>query len=524
MTLRDKKELRWVLVVSILIILWGYIPTWAGYRAQTSELRFRGLYFDTQDYAVHIAMMNAGIHGDWSYQFRFTTEPHNPAYTRLFYIGLGKLSGLLNASVETTFHWTRSLLGLLSLYTLYILTRKIFESIFWARTAFLLAALGSGVGWLQLLLNWSLGQITPIDFWLIDAYVFFSLSVFPHFAFVTAAMCIALKLWLDFLESPNIKSIVWIVGTAILVQFANPIAFGTIDAALFGATLFSWWKNRRLDRSQVIGLSVVAIAQLPLLAYNVIVLSRDPFWSQFTAQNQTLSPPLIYYILGFAFFWLPAILGVIHAFREKSVALGACLFWIITALLLAYAPVYIQRRFLQNITIPLAILATSGLMICFETGTFQRPGLARWKQSLVFLFIFLASLSSIQLSLGRAVYLQGHPDDFFYPSSLDDSISWLQENAQYNDFVLAAEGTSQVLAQRAGMRVYSGHEMETMDYAAKKLMVADFFQGRLPGLASDPIQWVIYGPIERELAPSFQPPDNLELVYDSQGLQIYRVK
>ena len=83
MTLGDKKELRWVLVVSILIIFWGNIPTWAGYRAQTSELRFRGLYFDTQDYAVHIAMMNAGIHGDWSYQFRFTTEPHNPAYTRL---------------------------------------------------------------------------------------------------------------------------------------------------------------------------------------------------------------------------------------------------------------------------------------------------------------------------------------------------------------------------------------------------------------------------------------------------------
>ena len=107
-------------------------------------------------------------------------------------------------------------------------------------------------------------------------------------------------------------------------------------------------------------------------------------------------------------------------------------------------------------------------MIFFEAGTMQRPDLARWKKGLVFLFIFLASLSSIQLSLGRAVYLRAHPDDFFYPSRIDASISWLQENAHYNDFVLAAEGTSQVLAQRAGMRVYSGHEMETMDYATKK--------------------------------------------------------
>lgn len=524
MSIHDKKELRWVLVVSILIILWGDIPTWAGYRAQTSELRFRGLYFDTQDYAVHIAMMNAGMHGDWSYQFRFTTEAHNPAYTRLFYIGLGKLSGLLNANAETTFHWARSLLGLVALYTLYTLMRKIFEDVFWAQTAFLLAALGSGLGWLQLLLNWSLGQITPIDFWLIDAYVFFSLSVFPHFSFVTAAMCIVLKLWLDYLEDPNIKSIAWIVVTSILVQFANPIAFATIDTALFGAAVFAWWNQRKIVMAHLTGLGVIAIAQIPLLAYNIIVLSRDPFWSQFTVQNQTLSPPLIYYILGFAFFWLPTTLGVIHAFREKSVALGACLFWITTALLLAYAPVYIQRRFLQNLTIPLAILATHGLMNFFKSARIQSPNWQRWEKNIVIMFVFMASLSSIQLSLGRAVYLQTHPEEFYYPSSVDDAIAWLQENGQYNDFVLAAEGTSQVLAQRAGMRVYSGHEMETMDYAAKKLKVADFFQGRSPGLASVPIQWVIYGPIERGLAPNFQPTDNLELVYSSHDLQIYQVK
>ena len=524
MILRDKKELFWILAVSMLIIIWGYIPTWAGYQAETSRLRFRGLYYDSQDYAVHIAMMNAGMHGDWAYQFRFTTEPHNPAYTRLFYVGLGKLSGFLSINPEATFHWARTLLGLLALYTLYVLMRRIFQDVFWARTAFLLAAVGSGLGWLQLLLNWTPGRITPIDFWLTDVYVFFSLSVFPHFAFVTAAMCLTLKLWLDYLEKPNINAIIWIVFTAILVQFANPIAFATIDAALLGAALFSWWNKRKIVGSHIVGLSIVGMAQIPLLAYNVIVLSRDPFWSQFTEQNQTLSPPLIYYILGLAFFWPPAISGVINAFRERSSVLGACVFWVISAFLLAYAPVNIQRRFLQNITIPLAVLATNGLIAFFEMRIVQSPGLKRWEKSLVIVFVFLASLSSIQLSLGRAAYLQTHPDDFFYPASLDNAISWLREHAQYNDFVLASEGTSQVLAQRAGVRVYSGHEMETMDYAAKKTKVLEFFQGSFPSLASKPIQWVVYGPIESELAPGFQPPSNLELVYDSQDLKIYRVK
>ncbi|HXQ34738.1 MAG TPA: hypothetical protein VN843_12065, partial [Anaerolineales bacterium] len=206
MILRDKKELIWVLVISTLIMSWGSVPTWMGYKLETRDLRFRGLYFDSQDYAAHVAMMEAGIHGEWTYQFRFTTESFNPAYVRIFYIFLGHFSRFSTISPEVVYHLARWLLGFAALYTLYGLTRQIFQKIFWARTAFLLAALGSGLGWLQLIFNLTSSRITPIDFWLIDSYVFFSLSIFPHFAFVTAAMCITLSLWLNYLENPNRKS------------------------------------------------------------------------------------------------------------------------------------------------------------------------------------------------------------------------------------------------------------------------------------------------------------------------------
>ena len=201
MTPEKRHDLIWIFAVSAAILLWSSIPNWAGYQIETPNLRFRGIYFDSQDYAVHTATMEAGRHGEWPYQFRFTTEPHNPAYIRLFYVALGHLSRWLNLSSELTFQSARWLLGIAALLALYQLMRQIFPDRFWARTAFMLAALGSGLGWLQLILNWTPGPITPIDFWLIDDYVFFSLSVFPHFAFVTAAMCTALCLWLDFLEN-----------------------------------------------------------------------------------------------------------------------------------------------------------------------------------------------------------------------------------------------------------------------------------------------------------------------------------
>jgi len=524
MIIRDRKELLWILAASALILIWGSIPTWAGYQAETIDLRFRGLYNDSQDYAAHIAVMEAGAHGEWAYQFRFTTESFNPAYVRIFYIVLGHFSRLFSIAPELAFHLARWLLGFVALYALYGLTRQIFQNIFWARTAFLLAALGSGLGWLQLTFNWTSSKITPIDFWLIDAYVFFGLSVFPHFAFVTAAMCITLSLWLNYLETPTRKSIIGIALTTILVQFTNPIAFAAVDAGLLGAAVFSWWKIREIHRTHIVALSVIAIAQIPLLVYNIIVLNSDPLWSQYTSQHQTLSPPPDYYIWGFALFWPFAIWGAVNAFREKSSHLGAAIFWAFAAFLLAYAPLYTQRRFLQNITIPLAMLATHGLIALSETRAAQKSVLERWKKSLVIMFVFLASLSSIQIVLGQTIYLQTHPENFFYPASLDNAILWFREHAQYNDFVLASEGTSQVLAQRAGVRVYHGHEMETLYYETKKANVLAFFQGNLPGLASKPIRWIVYGPTERKLGPDFQPPDSLELVYDNKELQIYKVK
>jgi hypothetical protein len=521
----SKHDILWISIVSILILFLGSIPTWSGYKAETPDLRFRGIYFDSQDYAVHIATMEAGRHGEWGYQFRFTTEPHSPAYIRLFYIALGHVSHWLGLTSPFTFQAARWVFSLLALFTLYGLMRQVFSDRFWARVAFLLATLGSGLGWLQLILNWMPGAFTPIDFWLIDSYVFFSLSIFPHFAFVTAAMCVAMQLWLQFLEKQEWKKIVVISFTAVLVQFVNPIAFATVDAGLVGAAMFVWWRDRKIRRQDVLALVTLATVQIPLLAYNLIVLSSDPLWSQFTAQNQTLSPPLEYYLCGFALLWLPAIVGLVLAFRvTPNAALGAALFWVTCGFILAYAPFYIQRRFLQNITIPLAILATTGCIKLFEIAATRSLAISHRRTLLVMLFVFLTSISSLQIGLSQAAYLQTHPNDLFYPASLDRAIDWFQNNAHYNDFVLASEHTSQVLAQKAGLRAYMGHEMETLRYKDKMSEVEAFYQGKLPELANKPIKWVVYGPFERQLGPEFDAPVKLEIVYDSYDLQIYQVR
>jgi hypothetical protein len=446
------------------------------------------------------------------------------AYVRLFYIVMGHCSRWMGLRTEQTFELSRWIFGIIALFSLYWLMQKIFSELFWAWVAFLLAAVGSGLGWLQLIFNWTSIQITPIDFWFIDSYIFFGLSVFPHYAFVTAGFCLALCFWLAFVKSPNVRNILWIIVITFLVQVSNPIAFVVIDAAFVGAAVFEWWKDGRINSKHIAGLVILALFQLPVLTYNLMTFSKDPFWSQYTSQHQTLSPPPDYYVWGFAPFLPFAAIGVVAAFREKSYRLGAFVFWVFTAFIMAYSPLYAQRRFLQDITIPLGVLATQGWIQLFESRISQRSVLMRWKKIMVILYVFVASLSTIQLSLGRSAYLQSHPEQFYYPASLDSAIAWLREHAHYNDVVLASELTSQVLAQKAGVRVYGGHEMETLNYKEKQFKLIAFLEGQFPELANPPIKWVIYGPEERAINSNFTVPENLELVYETSDLRIYQVK
>ncbi len=521
-----KKEVLWVAIVTTLILVWGSIPTWVGFSSATPDMHFRGTYFDPQDYAVDLSMMRSGMSGEWAYQFRFTAEPPHPAYVRMFYIVLGHISNWIRLPPETTQELARWLFGFAALFAIYALFRRIFPNLFWTRTAFLLACMGSGIGWIQLIFHWTPGPITPIDFWLIDAYIFFSLSLFPHFAFAIAGMCLATILWLEYLKKPRLQYIIWIALIAILVQLTNPIAFAVVDVGFLTAMLFNWWQNQKVRWGDLPALVTLAIAQTPLFIYNLVVLTRDPLWSQYTFQNQTLSPPPIYYLWGFALLWPFVLIGIVIAFREKRPALGAATFWTVAAFSLAYAPFPIQRRFLLGITIPIALLSAWGLVRLFEAIAARNPGLKQWRLALVMLFVSFASISTIYLSLGRSVYLQTHPAAFFYPAGIDNAAQWLENHAQPNDIALASEQTAQVIAQKTDLRVYFGHEMETLNYAGKQKLVTSFYKGQEPvsWIKSTPIKWVIYGPLEREINPNFLPGQNLALIYNQDDVQIFQVK
>jgi hypothetical protein len=520
-------DFRWFLVISTFILALGSLPTWVGFASQTSEVRFRGLYFDSHDYAVHLSTMQAGQLGEWAYQMRFTTEPHQPAYIKMFYIFLGHASKFVGLNNETMYHVARWFAGYLALLSIYYLCNLVFSERSRARYAFLMVGMGSGLGWLLMILGVALKPISPIDFWLIDLYVFFSLSVFPHFSFLIAMMAFSVGLYFKYLHlgtspsnesitkgSPISKEIAWIGLLSFAAGFINPTAFAGVDAAILGATVFYWLSIRKVVWYQFFAMVILASVQTLPILYNYFTLSRDPIWEQFMLQNQTPTPPFMYLLWGLAPFIPFALLGGWQAVRSRSPAFGSLLAWSISGIALAYLPLSIQRRFLLGLTIPLGILAVYGF---YTTIKFHKVNLV------LFGYVLVAAISSICLSLGSSLYMNSHPPDYFYPSSLDKAFEWFNRNAVPNDIAIASSTTGLLVAQKTPLKVFLGHEIETVNFGEKEEWVKQYYRDNLVTDLPSGVyfRYLIYGPYEREFAPDFVPDKNLKLVFADQELQIY---
>lgn len=520
-----QNDLYWFTLFALAILAFSSIPSWVGKAAQTEELLFRGTYTDTADYAVHLSMMQAGKLGEWGYQLRFTSEDHKPAYIRLFYILLGHLSRLLGLDIATTFGAARLFFGFTALLSIERLFQKLFMERTSAHLAFFLAVFGAGFGWLQLILGAPLEPISPIDFWLIDAYILFSISLFPSFSFTLTLMATAMYVFLRFLEDGNWRNIVWVGLLAVTSQMTNPIAFAVVDLFMTSAVFFTWWKYKKIDARQGYALILVAIAQIPLLLYNLSVLARDPIWRQFTQQNETLSPPPIFYFWGFAPFWLLAIVGIIQSIRQKNPIMAAMSAWALGGFLLAYLPVLIQRRFLLGITIPLGSLAIYGFQTLMANLPPTLQMLKKRRHLLGFSYVLVASISSLFLVLNSNLYVLSRPKALFYPRDVNAAAQWLNRHALPNEFALANMATSQILAQQTFLKFYVGHEMETLYFHDKLSAMQAYFNGEISDewLIQTPVRWVVYGPYEREINASFPRNSNLHLVYQNDTVKIYEV-
>lgn len=523
----NPKEWIWLTISIFLILLASTIPYLVGYNAQDEDVRFAHAAFDPQDIAAHHAAMQLGYQGHWKFRLLFSPDPQQGAYVRLLYIFLGHLARWFELSIPLTYQIARLIFGFTACLAVYVLFATIFQHVHYRRLGFLLAVLGSGLGWLMWLIAYKpLPFIDPIDFWLMDAYLFFGIMVFPHFGAVATLILTMVITYQYHLKHPSPGKLILIAFCSLLLQaiqpFAPTLGFLAIGLLFIGHTIYI----RGFSIKKFGELILIALIQLPLLIYNYYVFQNDPVFNVFSSQIFTHSPPLEYYLWGYGLFW-PFVIYVL--FKRKTYQqpfIVAMVGWLFTALILAYLPWQFQRRMVFVYAVPLSILLVYNVKEYLNPwfNTHAPNWLSSRKTSILLLILPFFMLSNIYLVGGISLYIIQRPDDLFHSAALVEAIEKLEPQASPEDVVLGAPETGKLTAASTGIQVFIANEFETINYVSRRLEIEAFFTGHLPleDLSAN-IDWVVYGPYEKEFSQDFKPGKELVIAIQNQEVTIYQV-
>jgi hypothetical protein len=203
-------------------------------------------------------------------------------------------------------------------------------------------------------------------------------------------------------------------------------------------------------------------------------LHSHPVWESFVAQNRTLSPPPVYYLFAYVWLLVPAAIGVRQAWTQHDRTMLLPVLWIGMVVVLLYAPLPTQRRFLMGVQVPLAVLASIGLARIRRDWLTRGRSMARWR-ILLTTGLSLSALTHVLFVLSGVILVNPESRPLLFISA-DELVSydWLDE--QLGDPVIFSTFQSGgKIAGFTGTRVYVGHWIETKDFDYRQEQLRAFF-------------------------------------------------
>lgn len=536
------REWLWVLAWALVLMTFTSLPYLWGWHISSPEQVFSGFMYNVEDCNSYIAKMQQGARGDWLFHLTYTPEEHKGGLVFLFHIILGKVAVLFGWPLVTTYHLTRLLLIPVLLAAVYHFVAYLTAWRAVRGAAMLLVAFGSGFGWLWVVSGQppALGAM-PIDLWVPDGITFLTYYAFPHLSFSQALMLWALRWGLQALDEPS-----WQRGLAAglvtgLASLVHPFVAPVVVALLGLYALWQSWRRRQAFWRRATVVALMGLSASPYLCYLLTVFSTNPVLGAWSAQNLSLSPAPIHYLLGYGLVGLLAIGGGIYVLRRGDERQAFLVIWALTVPLLVYLPFKLQRRVLMGYQVPLATLAAFGLVrymllplsrwrpIRWLTR-FPRYTLPRLRRFAVAVIVLATLPTNLLLVLGHIGQVSQRVSPVFHPGAVVRAVDWLGRHTDPDKTVLAAFRTGNYIPTRAGNRVFVGHGSETVDSEAKQEVLRRFFSAdaddtlRRDLLRGFGIVYVFHGPYERALG-GFQAADAayLKPVYEEDGIVIYQV-
>lgn len=499
-------ERRWLLRRSIIVLVLAALPYLAGLLFAAPDRIFSGLQVNPLDGVSYLAKLQIGAHGDWLFSLRFTAESSTGVLLFTYFVALGQVARVLGLPLIVIFHAARLAGGFALLWSIYALIARVVHPIEQRRRAWWLIALSSGLGWLALLV----GRTSTSDYAIPESNTFYSLMANAHFA---PAMALMIALFIGLLEAQRVtaRRLSALSAASLVLAVIQPFAPVAMFVILGGTLLLMWWRDRVWPRPQFTSALIVGLITTPLLIYLYAATRMDAVLSGWSAQNQTPSPEIVDYMLGYGLLIVLAIPAARSAWRRRSTWDLLLLAWIVITLPLLYAPFPLQRRWSLGLHVPIGLLAAVGLSQ-LARGVWLRRALfaATLPTSIMIVVVLIAGAAS------RSPNIYLSTDEFA-------ALTWLHDHAQFDDVVLSSPEMGAFVPAFAGQRVVYGHPFETIEADRKKQLVLDFFAGRSTD-ALRGVQYVLLGPREKSLGALNVAALPLSEVFHVGDVAVYAVK
>jgi len=509
----SRTEWRWVIVMSGFLVALTLLPyAWAfGSNQADGDLHFMGILSNPQDGATYLSKIEQGRQGAWLFELRHTPEAHNGAGFHSFYILLGHLAGFIGLSNVLIFHLARVATSLFMFIALYQFGATVWVRLRPRRLFFTLIAVGSGLGWLLVLLD---SDALAIDLLVPEAFPLFAAYTNPHFPLSIACLALIASTYIvvfrrGYHGEPEVDNGgLTVLILSIVLALIQPPALVAIGGGLVLYVFIRYRLTRQFPVHELRWSSMLWLPALPFAVYYVAVFQFNPIMGQFNEQNLTPTPAPYLVLFGYGLLLLVAVPGLVRAVRRfERDGDQFMLLWFAANAAGLYAPFNLQRRLAIGLIIPLVYFAVRAL----EDYWFYKVPRPWRAPALIALIVFM--VPSNVLNLGIPLFgVVAEPDEgvehgLFLKADYWNALQWLDAQDTAGAVVLASPTVSLWIPAYTGGRVVYGHEFETVPNDERLTQVEDWYAGAdCTTLIGDQlpfrVRYILWGPLERDFITS----------------------
>lgn len=532
-----------VLGVSIGLMLITLVPYYVFERQTPPGFRFMGTFDGLADQNCYFAWMRQAALGRAVWREHMTSEPHAPVFFNSLWFVLGRASAIVGTSLECTYQTARLVFGLVFYLVLYRFLCLFVPDLRQRWYAFLLAATGAGFGGILAPLVGELRPDLSADLLIPEAFSFYAVLAYPHFALSLTFMLAVLALHVRGVGTGRVWSSLGAGLLTLVLATFHPYVLATIGAVA-AAHIALRARVGQARARDLVHLIALLGPSLPQVGYLVWAASTSPVmasWSRGVADTCRSYAPLGY-LMGYGVTGFLAVSGLrrVLAWENQGSRQLFVSAWLLAGvpLLYSFPLLTFERRLSEGLQVPIVLLAVSQLFGPVAEALARTPSGLRWGAARI--RRWLPPLV-VLLSLPTTVWLVAKPlvitrsadrfDDKYYLHR-DEllALDYLAKTAGEGDVVLSSVGIGNYIPRCTDARVFCGHYGETIHYARREAEVARFFQARSTDayrrrlLADHGVTFVWWGLEERETA-TFDPDsmDALIPVVAAEHVALFRV-